>query len=54
MFWCDAEQRIRGLKGVRAAKGDKGIPVKVVEDEEQGRLEVWGDIVEAIPSAWSS
>lgn len=54
MFWCDAEQRIRGLKGVRAAKGDKGIPVKVVEDEEQGRLEVWGDIVEGIPSAWSS
>ncbi|KAJ9113739.1 hypothetical protein QFC20_001764 [Naganishia adeliensis] len=53
MFWCDAEQRIRGLKGVRAAKGDKGIPVKVVEDEEHGRLEVWGDIVEAIPSAWS-
>ncbi|KAJ9098694.1 hypothetical protein QFC21_004342 [Naganishia friedmannii] len=53
MFWCDAEQRIRGLKGVRAAKGDKGIPVKVVEDEEKGRLEVWGDIVEAIPSAWS-
>jgi amino-acid N-acetyltransferase len=53
MFWCDAEQRIRELKSETGSKRDRGIPIKVVEDTEQGRLLQWASYVEPIPSAWS-
>lgn len=53
MFWCDAEQRIRELKSETGSKRDRGIPIKVVEDTEQGRLLQWAAYVEPIPSAWS-
>ena len=53
MFWCDAEQRIRELKSETGSKRDRGIPIKVVEDTEQGRLLQWASYVEPIPSAWT-
>jgi amino-acid N-acetyltransferase len=55
MFWCDAEQRIRGMKsstGTSASRRDRGIPIRVVEDEESGRLLEWAKHIEPIPSAW--
>lgn len=52
MFWCDAEQRIRQLKSETGSRRDRGIPIKVVEDTEQGRLLEWAKQIEPIPSVW--
>lgn len=52
MFWCDAEQRMRDVKMAGSGTRDRGIPIKVVEDSERGRLDRWGGVVTAIPSSW--
>lgn len=47
LFWCDAEMRLKVEEGRRANAG-----LRFVEEWEQGRLGVWADAVDKIPSAW--
>ncbi|KAF7306778.1 N-acetyltransferase domain-containing protein [Mycena indigotica] len=47
LFWCDAEKRLKVEQAKRANAG-----VSFVEDWEEGRLEMWSDVVEKIPSSW--
>lgn len=48
MFWCDAEQRLREM-----AQENGGV-MRVVEPEEDGRLQAWAPVIENIKSAWSA
>jgi amino-acid N-acetyltransferase len=62
MFWCDAEHRLaekeKGYKesedavwvGKTVGRGVKGL--KFVEEDERGRLDRWGKIVEKVPGSW--
>lgn len=65
MFWCDAEERLARREGelkeegtaststVHGGKVRWGVPgLSFVEEDEVGRTERWGRIVEAIPSSW--
>lgn len=47
LFWCDAEMRLKVEEGRRASAG-----LQYVEEWEQGRLSVWADAIDKIPSAW--
>lgn len=47
LFWCDAEKRLKIEQGRRGSAG-----LSFVEEWEKGRLAVWADAVEKIPSAW--
>lgn len=49
LFWCDAEERMRRMA---AEQGDGGVAPTIAGDEH-GRIDYWGEVVEAIPSAWS-
>jgi amino-acid N-acetyltransferase len=53
MFWCDAEQRLREKAREEGREFGGGRLVRVVEDEERGRLGRWGPAIESIKSAWS-
>ncbi|KAG9016265.1 Amino-acid acetyltransferase, mitochondrial [Tulasnella sp. 427] len=65
MFWCDAEERLKGKevelieKGLDAARfvpGRKGRQVDGLEfvcEDEKGRLGEWEEVVGAIPSCWA-
>ena len=52
MFWCDAEQRLREKAQEHGREFGGGRLVKVVEDEERGRLERWAPVIAGIKSAW--
>ncbi|WVQ97157.1 amino-acid acetyltransferase, mitochondrial [Kwoniella sp. CBS 9459] len=52
VFWCDAEQRLKELWREREFGG--GRLVRVVEDEERGRVERWEKEIGAVPSAWAA
>lgn len=56
MFWCDAEARLRAEAEARAAEvagtGKRRDSASYVESREQGRLELWADAVQRIPSSW--
>ncbi|WVQ85436.1 amino-acid acetyltransferase, mitochondrial [Cryptococcus sp. DSM 104549] len=52
VFWCDAEQRLGEIWKEREFGG--GRLVKVVEDEEKGRVQWWEKEIGAIPSAWAA
>ncbi|TFK56947.1 mitochondrial amino-acid acetyltransferase [Heliocybe sulcata] len=47
LFWCDAEKQLQREQGRRGNAG-----LSFVEDWEHGRVGVWKDVVEKIPSAW--
>jgi amino-acid N-acetyltransferase len=53
MFWCDAEDRLRGLRGVGTPVTGRDIRIHFIEPEEHGRLEEWAEVVMGVPSAWS-
>ena len=53
MFWCDAEQRLREKAREQGREFGGGRLVKVVEDEERGRLERWSPVIAGIKSAWA-
>lgn len=67
MFWCDAEERVRAKDhlidgndnfGGGTPEADErdfggGRLVRVVEDEEKGRLRDWVPVVQGIQSAWA-
>lgn len=53
MFWCDAEQRLREVAREEGREFGGGRLVRVVEDQERGRLGRWGPVIAAIKSAWS-
>ncbi|WVF70797.1 hypothetical protein IAT40_005591 [Kwoniella sp. CBS 6097] len=52
VFWCDAEQRLKELWREREFGG--GRLVRVVEDEERGRVERWEKEIGSVPSAWAA
>ena len=52
MFWCDAEERLRLKAREEGREFGGGRLVRVVEDEEHGRLAGWAPVVAAIPSSW--
>jgi len=52
MFWCDAEQRLRENAADDGREFGGGRLVRVIEKEEEGRLEKWAPVVQGIPSAW--
>ena len=52
MFWCDAEQRLRGNAADEGREFGGGRLVRVIEKEEKGRLERWAPVIGGIPSAW--
>ncbi|OCF33293.1 amino-acid acetyltransferase, mitochondrial [Kwoniella heveanensis BCC8398] len=52
VFWCDAEQRLKELWREREFGG--GRLVRVVEDEEKGRVERWEREIGSVPSAWAA
>lgn len=47
LFWCDAEKRLKTEEGRRANAG-----LSYLEEWEHGRLAVWADVVDRIPSSW--
>ncbi len=53
MFWCDAEDRIHGMRGVGQPISGRDVRLHFIEEDEQGRLEEWADVATNIPSAWS-
>ncbi len=54
MFWCDAEDRVRGMRGPLQGDHHQSITLKAIEEEERGRLTAWADVIEAIPGAWTA
>lgn len=48
MFWCDAEKRLKIEEGRRGFAG-----LSHVEEWERGRLSVWAEAIEQIPSSWT-
>ena len=52
MFWCDAEERIRAKAREDGREFGGGSLVRVVEAEEQGRLERWAPVIGSIKSVW--
>ena len=52
MFWCDAEQRLREKAREKGREFGGGRLVKVVEDEEVGRLAKWAPVIGDVQSAW--
>jgi amino-acid N-acetyltransferase len=52
MFWCDAEERIRAKAREEGREFGGGSLVRVVENEERGRLERWAPVVQGIKSSW--
>ena len=56
LFWCDAEARLRAEAERRAAEvagtGRRRDSPSYVEPGEKGRLELWADAVQRIPSSW--
>lgn len=53
LFWCDAEERMRRMaEQQQQRQGESGV-APIVASDEHGRIDFWGDVVEAIPSAWS-
>ena len=57
LFWCDAEARLRRESERRAAEvagtGRRRDSPSYIESGEKGRLELWADAVQRIPSSWS-
>jgi amino-acid N-acetyltransferase len=47
LFWCDAEKRLKIEEGRRGVDG-----LKWVESWEEGRLGVWSEAINKIPSSW--
>lgn len=54
MFWCDAEERIREKAREAGREFGGGHLVKIVEEDEGGRLERWEPVIGNIKSAWSA
>ena len=48
MFWCDAEKRLKIEEGRRGFAG-----LSHIEGWERGRLSVWAEAIEQIPSSWT-
>jgi len=57
LFWCDAEARIKGQAERRAAAvagtGRRRESPSYVEPNERGRLSLWSEAVQLIPSSWT-
>jgi len=57
LFWCDAEARIKQEAERRAAAvagtGRRRESPSYVEPNERGRLSLWSEAVQSIPSSWT-